>query len=367
MKNKQPFTIEGSVPLKKALLEETGLSLDIDTLLEYRLLRPSYTGLHRLEGCYSCKSTHYILPQQYTEAVQAVKDFFAEDKLEKGKWYYVREENRGYEWIGKYRNTDETGNLIFSDSLLLHNQEEIGYYQHDEILKTSIWLELIQPATTEQIEFMLRKVAVQKGLVCGAIKYFKVPVGFRLYEKDKWAEIVPQEKPKPKFEAGRWYYGESDELERLYKFKKINHVGNWCYSECVINTNHHSREDYISNQNVIDGLKPATTEQIRVMLGKVAKQKGYVEGVEIKTLITTHDVVKLFSCDTNYSSWNDALWVGSCKVYEKGKWAEIVPQEKPKPKPETLVLEGVWLGRRKVKENLELTAAHLEQLRAYLS
>jgi 8-oxo-dGTP pyrophosphatase MutT (NUDIX family) len=78
-KSKQPFTIGGSVALKKALLEETGYSADV-RWHEQNYLTPSRSNPNiRIIGIHGKKDVHYHLPEEYNEALQAVKDFFAEE------------------------------------------------------------------------------------------------------------------------------------------------------------------------------------------------------------------------------------------------------------------------------------------------
>jgi hypothetical protein len=79
MKNKQPFTISGSVALKKALLEETGAKVFSPQTVDATYIRPSFEHDY-LCGCPVEEETHYQLPQDWDKAIQAVKDFFAEDE-----------------------------------------------------------------------------------------------------------------------------------------------------------------------------------------------------------------------------------------------------------------------------------------------
>jgi hypothetical protein len=83
---KQSFTIGGSVPLKKALLEETGIEIqgggptpDWEYLTAALFLKSKFDETNNKE------STHYQLPQDWDKAIQAVKDFFAEEPKEEAK------------------------------------------------------------------------------------------------------------------------------------------------------------------------------------------------------------------------------------------------------------------------------------------
>jgi hypothetical protein len=121
-----------------------------------------------------------------------------------------------------------------------------------------------------------------------------------------------------------------------------------------------------------DCMKPATTEQIQEMFGKVAESKGYVEGAKVKCLFDGR--VQTLICfdeldfNSDVNGWDNIWWEDYKSelilIYYNGKWAEIIKEE---PKSETLVLKGVRVGTSGVLEDLELTAAHLEQLKECLS
>jgi hypothetical protein len=81
---KQPFTIGGSVPLKKALLEETGAKPCDALSLNYQYLYiADYTNC--IGGANKELPINYQLPQDWDKAVAAVKDFFAEEPKEEAK------------------------------------------------------------------------------------------------------------------------------------------------------------------------------------------------------------------------------------------------------------------------------------------
>jgi hypothetical protein len=252
---KQPFTIGGSTPLKKAIAEESGITLAKDAL-EYAFLEAN-AYINILHGSdFGNNSTHYILPQDWDKAVAAIKDFFAEEKFEKGKWCYAK---------------------VCESEYLLR-------FSH-------IAFELIY--CDEQI-FM---------------------------------------------ENGRIEY--SSERKR------------------ICNT----------NSLVADCMKPATEEQIQFMLGKVAESKGYVEGAKVKKGTVTQELSLMRYA---YLDTEDILYCGSISIYQKGKWAELLPQEEAKP--QTLVLKGVKMIQEideftasEKTVDLELTATHLQQLKAYFT
>jgi hypothetical protein len=213
---KQPFTIEGSVALKKALLEETGIPLNCEEALNFPYLTVHKQG-RELEATSDKSYTHYQLPQDWGKAVAAVKDFFAEERFEKGKWYYAELDNESY--LVRYSHYEKDRAMYVTEHI--HRcKDEVAYYKGDTLYIKII--DCLQPATTDQIQFMLRKVVEQKGFIEGArvtclfsnamdiiqgeCEYDK---GFdrlwvegtdnliNIYEKGKWAELAPQEEAKP--------------------------------------------------------------------------------------------------------------------------------------------------------------------------
>jgi hypothetical protein len=225
--NKQPFTIGGSIALKKALLEEAGLNLHTQTCAAIADNNKESMGKHHLECVYDAtrecqyisldptkNHVHYHLPQDWDNAVAAVKDFFAEEPtFEKGKWYYAKEFDEAS--IYKFSRFDD--NIPeFSEVIELSKNGRVLTYTNQRVFNSTI--SLMQPATKEQIQEMLGKVAEQKGFLEGAvvnsIHVNNVPLGKGsyvyhaavdvlyfsgriIYEKGKWAELLPQEEPKP--------------------------------------------------------------------------------------------------------------------------------------------------------------------------
>jgi hypothetical protein len=220
MQTKQPFTIGGSVALKKALVEETGIRVyheDSCALWNYLVCETGF-DFCGLQGIGIKQSTHYQLPQDWDKAVAAVKDFFAEEpKFEKGKWYYG-EQGVCTKYLFKFLHVDCDGAKIFSEAIQLGDQKRVYYFLNQQIDNT----DYLQPATQEQIQEMLGKVAESKGFVKSikvrslfANNIDVIDGGFNyelstdslwsngdnnlieIYNKGKWAELVPQEEPKP--------------------------------------------------------------------------------------------------------------------------------------------------------------------------
>lgn len=84
MLKKEEFTIEGSEALKKAFVEESGLNnSDIFWNL---FLTPSNVKEKALTCTAYKQYIHFILPSQWDEALEYVKEYFAEDEFKVGDW-----------------------------------------------------------------------------------------------------------------------------------------------------------------------------------------------------------------------------------------------------------------------------------------
>jgi hypothetical protein len=246
---KQPFTIGGSVALKKALVEKTGVRVyneESATEWDYLEATPEYPNF--MQGGSTKESTHYQLPQDWDKAVAAVKDFFAKEKFEKGKWYYGEIEE--YKFLLKYKDTrpiyNKEGKICYNDILYSEFIKVFPTtpltYSVDNYMSNTKLEQALQPATQEQIQFMLGKVAVQKGFVEGAKvrslfanNIDVIDDGFNyepstdslwingnnnlieIYEKGKWAELLPQEEV-------QWSYKVGDIITVIKKNGEIVHV-----------------------------------------------------------------------------------------------------------------------------------------------
>jgi hypothetical protein len=325
---KQPFTIGGSTPLKKALLEETGIELVCETVLKHTYLVPD-NGKFYGEG--SKYSTHYQLPQDWDKAIAAVTDFFAEEKFEKDKWYYANDGSLTQS-IFKFSHIDKDDQPMFSEAINLYD-DKATYFTNQKTFRN------LQPATTEQIELMLGKVAESKGYVKGAKaiclldeykkhldgRYFEyveksdsliastpdaMELNILIYQEGKWAELLPQEEPK------------SSDVK---------------------------------------------TEHVRAFV------KEWMEGHEPDTFIANEHGNYVYSAgptSINLPSFFEELLLD---------YIDHDPQAK-EPKPETLVLKDIVLSdilsigedstfeiKQYDRVDLHLTATHLQQLKAYFS
>jgi hypothetical protein len=222
MKNRKVFTIGGSIALKKALLEETGLKpYDKDTSIEWDYLEvlSQYEGF--MLGTSNIAPIHYQLPQDWHQAVQAVKEFFAEEKFEKGKWYCYS--NGGTLELYKFNVLTE----VASQDYWCYSERVTGNYVHeysdegDGIMDVDI-INSLEIARHEQVKEVLGNTAKLKGFIKSALinqstinsayptcsKIYSNDIdydyekdilyygGFIVYEGGMWVDLLPQDEIK---------------------------------------------------------------------------------------------------------------------------------------------------------------------------
>lgn len=84
MKTKQDFTIEGSIALKEAFVKESGLQNSEIYFEDY--LVPSFSRENSLTSTAGKQLKHFILPQQWNEALEYVKEYFKEEEFKAGDY-----------------------------------------------------------------------------------------------------------------------------------------------------------------------------------------------------------------------------------------------------------------------------------------
>jgi hypothetical protein len=215
MKNKQPFTIGGDTELKEALLKKTGIEIEGGgPTPDWEYLAASPRFKYKFDETNRKESTHYQLPQDWYKAVAAVKDFFAKEKFEGGKWYYGELDDESY--LVRYSHF-KNDRVMYVTEHIYRCKDEFAYYERDTLYPKII--DCLHLATTEQIEFMLGKAAESKGYKPNVViknennteyvlaegyrpTYFPLSdsfnyCGYRVYCEGKWAELLPQEEAKP--------------------------------------------------------------------------------------------------------------------------------------------------------------------------
>ena len=115
---KEDFTIEGSEALKKAFVEESGLTDNYLTPWNTSAYMCARAGGQKgfdavlLKG--STRPNHFVLPQDWDKALQYVKEFFEEPKYKVGDWVISTQKFMGAQQILKI---DDVGDYVLSKQL----------------------------------------------------------------------------------------------------------------------------------------------------------------------------------------------------------------------------------------------------------
>jgi len=139
-------------------------------------------------------------------------------------------------------------------------------------------------------------------------------------ESEVLIDGVRYAKVEPHFKIGQWVIGENG----FYPKEPCRIVG--------IEEGGFYYED-TKNRKVWEHYKvrPATHSEIESHLIKMAKEKGFKEGVTVKH--QNYDVShKIKGCLFSYGNNSDFLSLNDILIYEDGVWAKILPSKKPLPK-----------------------------------
>jgi hypothetical protein len=135
---------------------------------------------------------------------------------------------------------------------------------------------------------------------------------------------------KPQFEVNKWYKHSSPEKEKILIYATDLYNDGWfnCFGWNICG-------DWISsparsyNNN---GYIPATDKEVEEALIAEAKKRGFKEGVKINRehfkLVNYNTIVDGERYGNNYDAEYNGLSFGGVYVFENGKWAEIVKEEK---------------------------------------
>lgn len=161
---------------------------------------------------------------------------------------------------------------------------------------------------------------------------------------DQYMEALnfAKEQAKPKYEVGKWYYwtpggheGADWGIARFVKLEDEHFYFNEAYKiefGTIVNDDRFVKHNSFFN-NIIQG--PATPQQLEEILTKVAESKGFKEGIKVdrhnfETIFPGKITIDNFyySCDPyHYDILQDQFLLKGYIIYEKGKWAEILPEE----------------------------------------
>lgn len=153
---KQDFTIEGSEALKKAFVEESGLTDNFSDLTgqEYYLTSKAMCkGFHVTSRK---KPKHFILPSQWEEALQYVKEYFAKDEFNVGDKVVILTNG-----LGGALNINSVGTITKKDNSTSFQVE--GHDKHSKLVKWQYSNNCIRFASPEEI-----KASKAKSFILGA-------------------------------------------------------------------------------------------------------------------------------------------------------------------------------------------------------
>jgi len=97
--DKQDFTIEGSIALKKAFVEEGGFKVLDETTINFAWLTSIPGEKYKLQGETGKCSQNFILPQDWDKALKYVKNYW-EEEFKVGDYVYVISADVGATGVG---------------------------------------------------------------------------------------------------------------------------------------------------------------------------------------------------------------------------------------------------------------------------
>ena len=151
-----------------------------------------------------------------------------------------------------------------------------------------------------------------------------------------------ESKQEPEFKIGQWVIGKNDyyptEPERIREIEGCQYKPEeWA--------KRFQDESYDFPWNSFEYIRPATEEEIESHLKKICEEKGYKTGIKLKS-INVGEEGRIYTIadtyDFKYDSVDDCIrivtpqeeWIEGCSnpsIYQKGKFAEIIPDKKKRP------------------------------------
>lgn len=150
--------------------------------------------------------------------------------------------------------------------------------------------------------------------------------------------IIADIKPEPEFKVGQWAAYRHCNIH--YPFLIDHFEGGRVYGQDFTDIYDIYVVDYQCDKRCLISVTPS---EIESHLRKIAEKKGYRKGTKIKNMINNeiHTIdhrpfwydknIDIIFCWTPEDEWVHRE-VSNPRIYEKGKWAEIIPDKKPLPK-----------------------------------
>lgn len=160
----------------------------------------------------------------------------------------------------------------------------------------------------------------------------------------EWKQKIEEKYPevfKTGFKRGDWVKLTSDYIGCLkkgdvYQIVQAQDNANWCYIVDHLAFNKMAEEGKNFLAPWASFLTPATNKEVETALIAEAKRRGFKEGVEVEEPenVNNQETGKILNNCFVYE--NNRLATGGLLVFKDGKWAEIIEEEKPEEKTQTL-------------------------------
>lgn len=151
---KQEFTVEGSDILTEAFKKQLISEGITESICISQYITPSREEKMMFTGSQTKRSIHYILPQQWEEALHAFRDYYKEE-YEIGDWVYVQHDEYNKDvFIARVCRKMDENNYMWVDSHIIE-----GTYKNTKELCVAIPHHIRKKATEEEVCEYLAEIA----------------------------------------------------------------------------------------------------------------------------------------------------------------------------------------------------------------
>lgn len=127
----------------------------------------------------------------------------------------------------------------------------------------------------------------------------------------------------PKVEAGKWYWMSLNDTEYLALFKEMDSNNVLYRSKCYF----YESKFKEAHGSFTDVKREATEDEVMDKLLNETKNRGFKEGVMVKSPWQSEMRIMGFNTRQVFNSRLNRLILGGMVVFNNGKWAEIVEPE----------------------------------------
>lgn len=148
--DKQQFTVGGSQALLEAFIKDSGYPACNESTIKYPYIGPeTVAGEQALYGTFDPDDLNYTLPEQYTEALEAVKNYFKkkEDGFKEGDYVTCIDDSTDFDLAYGRAEWRERAKIRKGDVL------QVEKVRDNEIMFDGIWQtkQAFRPSTKEEI------------------------------------------------------------------------------------------------------------------------------------------------------------------------------------------------------------------------